>query len=297
MSFNSMSKVWAPDRPAFIIIGACKSGTTTMYDDLALHPEICLPEDKEPNILGESRDLERLQSRYRKHFKAALPGQHCGEASTYYTMIPEFGDVSERAYRLMGKQARLIYLMRDPIDRIQSHLVHDYSVGRIDGTDLDTAALTFSRYINWSDYPSQLRPWIDRFGRAAVLCIKFEDFIQHRLHFNQVACEHIGVDPLHAVVGESASNVRGTQRTNRINGSAGLMAALQRSTLIRQAVPTALRKVGKSLLQRRRPPLSEKLSAEARAELAQRFSDIHERLERLGVHGFDWRDRWVEKAL
>src|SRR5262245_34426917 len=84
--------------PDFLIVGAMKAGTTSLHRDLNLHPQIFLPEEKEPEGLCHDRVLSaRGRRRYARLFRPSRAGQMRGEASTAYTKLPEWQGVPARA--------------------------------------------------------------------------------------------------------------------------------------------------------------------------------------------------------
>src|SRR5690606_18597197 len=114
--------------PDFLIIGAQKAGTTTLFRDLETHPQIAFSYHKEPHSLCYDQVLTpRGQRRYSDYFVHIKPGQICGEASTGYTRFPQFQGVAERALRVLGPDLRLIYIVRNPVDRVVSHHHHSVS--------------------------------------------------------------------------------------------------------------------------------------------------------------------------
>lgn len=85
-------------RPDFLIIGAMKAGTTTLYRDLVDHPNIFLPEQKEPNTLVMyGSDMRRIIDDYASLFARSPQDAICGEASTAYTKRPDNEGVAARA--------------------------------------------------------------------------------------------------------------------------------------------------------------------------------------------------------
>ena len=98
-----------------------KAGTTTLYRDLYDHPEVFLPEEKEPDSLAYDDVLTTEGTRtYRGMFAGANDGQLIGEASTSYSKAPFFGDVPSRALRLCGSDLKIIYVVREPFERMVS---------------------------------------------------------------------------------------------------------------------------------------------------------------------------------
>ncbi len=89
-------------KPDFLVVGAMKGGTTTLYFDLGAHPDLHLPEPKEPEVLVRHADPAAIREAYAAHFRNARPGQLCGEASTVYTKRPDHEGVAERARQASG---------------------------------------------------------------------------------------------------------------------------------------------------------------------------------------------------
>lgn len=181
--------------PDFLIIGAQKAGTTTLYRDLLANPAIFLPIDKEPGNLCEDNVLtDTGRSAYVRHFAGARSHQTCGEATTGYTKRPDIPGVPARARRLLGEQLKVIYLVREPISRIISHHHHELTSGRV-SCGIDEAVRTIPRYIDYSRYAMQITPWLNELGRAQVLIIHFESYIETRVKTLDSVCKFLGVAP------------------------------------------------------------------------------------------------------
>ncbi len=179
--------------PGFLIIGAMKAGTTTLYRDLVDHPEIFLPQEKEPETLVRFEDEDsRILEDYQSLFRPAAPGQLLGEASTAYTKRPEHEGVAARALRICGPQLKVIYLTRDPIGRIVSQFKHEAALGLVSGP-LNETVLHDERFVAFSRYDWQLAPWKQALGPDNVLVIGFEDYIAHRAEIVGKVCRFLGV--------------------------------------------------------------------------------------------------------
>jgi hypothetical protein len=110
--------------PNLIIIGAGKAGTTSLHRYIAVHPEVWMPwpEDspvKEMRYFWRDNWRER-RAWYESHFETDRPVR--GEATPGYTFYPFQPGVPKRIHELCP-DAKLIYIVRDPIDRVLSHLV------------------------------------------------------------------------------------------------------------------------------------------------------------------------------
>jgi hypothetical protein len=109
--------------PDFLGLGVQKGGTTTLHTLLAAHPQLMLPESKELHFF--SLHYGRGEDWYRQQFAAATPNQRCGEITPYYIFHPL---VPERIQRCCPK-ARLIVLLRDPVERALSQFFHSQRLG------------------------------------------------------------------------------------------------------------------------------------------------------------------------
>jgi len=166
--------------PDFLIIGAMKAGSTTLYADLAAQPSVFMSPVKEPHDLSSPDVLaEGGRKRYARLFAKARPDQICGEASTSYSMLPVFAGVAERARRLLGRDAKIVYIVRNPIERTISQHFHVYSRHGAD-EDINEAVRSDDRLLNFSRYDMQLAAWLKEFDDNAVHLVRFEDFIADR---------------------------------------------------------------------------------------------------------------------
>ena len=110
--------------PTFFIIGAPKTGTTSLHYYLDQHPEIQMSAIKEPSFFAwpSSSQSDRRQVKsladYERLFDRASPVR--GEASPNYTMYPLRQGVPERIAALVP-DAKLVYVVRDPVERTVSH--------------------------------------------------------------------------------------------------------------------------------------------------------------------------------
>lgn len=114
--------------PSFIIIGAQKSGTSSLYAYLASHPRIVKAAWKEVGFFG--RRFSKGERWYRAHFPLTHRLEHrnatTGEATPYYLYHPQ---AAARIARLLP-EVRLIALLRDPVNRAISHYWHQVKRGR-----------------------------------------------------------------------------------------------------------------------------------------------------------------------
>lgn len=161
--------------PSFVIIGAMKSATSTLYEQLGRQAGIFLPALKEPNFFSNDEEYSKGIDWYCNLFNAASAQDILGEASTHYTKLPTYPQTVARMQSWLDKP-RLIYVMRDPIDRLISQYIHEWSQGEIHCT-LDKALESRPELVSYSCYAKQLAPFFAAFGKSAVLPVFFERLI------------------------------------------------------------------------------------------------------------------------
>ncbi len=158
--------------PDFIIIGAMKCGTSTLQAQLGEQPGILMTTPKEPNFFSDDEIFARGGDWYSALFEGARPGDLKGEASTHYTKQPTYSQTVDRLVAA-APNAKLIYLMRHPIDRLVSHYIHEWTMGAV-AKSLDDAADPAAPYVAYGQYYRQLAPYIERYGKECILPVFLE---------------------------------------------------------------------------------------------------------------------------
>lgn len=180
--------------PDFLVIGAMKSGTTSLFFDLRVNPRLHLPE-KEIGVLASDAVLETEGRRaYAEVFDGARPDQLCGDVSTTYAKLPDVSGVAQRARRVLGADTRIVYLVREPLARALSHHHHDVA-GRSMAPDVDRAVREEPALVDYSRYWMQLQPWLEAFGDERVRLVRFEDFVADRRGEVAALSRFLGVEP------------------------------------------------------------------------------------------------------
>lgn len=160
--------------PNLFIIGAMKSGTTSLHNYLQEHPEIFMSKFKEPQYFSRIEYSSETHAAYLSLFNGSENMRFRGESSTNYTKSPLFSGVAKRIHEF-NPEARLIYLMREPFDRAISQYKHHVRMGR-ESRNLRSAFHSESEYFANSYYAMQLRPYFELFGKDAVFLSTFEAF-------------------------------------------------------------------------------------------------------------------------
>ena len=163
--------------PNLFVIGAMKSGTTSLHNWLGQHPEIFMSSVKEPGFFVEQLTWKKGWSWYQSLFADAGDAKVIGESSTEYTKLPYYKNVVGQIEK-HAPDAKFIYLMRDPIERTISHYWHNVrSRNKNDRRDLMTALKNDAALIHFSNYAQQLVPYFDAFGADRVFVLTMEELL------------------------------------------------------------------------------------------------------------------------
>ena len=194
---SSLSPARSPETRAtthadFMIIGAQKSGTTSLAYQLAQHPALSICGQKEPHYFSKSKDWQADLARYHKLF-SPQDGQLCFEASTSYSFLPEYPETAQRL-RDYNPDLKLIYILRHPVERIRSHYLHRVRRGKVfrpPGAEIRRNPI----YLDRSRYATQIRPYLELFPAEHVLILIFEEYAADpQAAFGRVA-DLLGVSP------------------------------------------------------------------------------------------------------
>jgi hypothetical protein len=297
--------------PNFFVIGVPKAGTTALHVALAQHPRLYMSEVKEPKFFlcdgppptrggpGDAKSFrERIWRRdeYEALFARAPEGALCGESTPFYLYDPD----AQRRLHEAVPDARLIAVLRDPIDRAHSNWTHLWSAGLEPEGDFVTACrlerrraeagwAQFWRYLDLGRYGEQLQRLYTRFGRGQVLLLRYRQLRDEPVPTLDRICRFLGVEPglLREVPAANVTTHATASLKNRM-----LSALLRALSAVDQYLPGPIVRRGGDALsrliqseQRRRSPLT----AEQRAELIPHFAADVALLEELtGASFADW---------
>jgi len=180
--------------PNFFVIGAQKAGTTRLCNLLVRHPLVAIP-DKEPSYFQSPRTMAQRAQWYRTIFEEVgdLPAQ--GDGSTHYSMCDIYPGTAQRIYEF-NPDARIIYMVRHPLRRIESAWHQMLSTGRAN------AHLGFEHTLRKTDlliepslYWKQLSEYRRFFPDDQIRVGFFEEFIADELTELRTCLSFLGVDP------------------------------------------------------------------------------------------------------
>lgn len=240
-----------------------KSGSTTLHELLAEHPDISMSEPKEPCYFVDPRLLETLwpemwemgfwknEQAYLHLFDGKPAARYFGESSTDYTKRTKIDGVVERI-AAFSPDARFIYIMRDPVERTISHYWH-MAEHRAETRPPLRAIMDDPHYTDVSNYAMQLAPYIERFGRERLYVLSFEELIRDPARAVREVFAWLGV-PTDFVPTTltAAHNVTPAEVRQRRPGM-GWLHRLRRSALWHRfgaLTPAPLRKLGVRLIEK-----------------------------------------------
>ena len=155
--------------PSFLVVGAMKAGTTSLWAYLRRHPDIWMPEEKELDFFVAEKRWGLGLGWYREQFDGADGAAAIGEASTNYAKHPLFAGVPERITATLP-DVRIVYVVRHPIDRIVSHYRHAIGAGW-EKRPIARAVAADPQYLDVSRYAMQLERYLDHVDRERVLVV------------------------------------------------------------------------------------------------------------------------------
>lgn len=275
--------------PTFLVIGAMKAGTSSLWLYLAEHPDIYMaPTDaptKELDFFTDRGHWHRGVEWYRAQFAGAGSCTAVGEASVNYSKHPLHRGVPERAAAVVP-EARLVYLIRHPLDRIVSHYRHAMAEWAAPQPLAEAVLDDHPQYLTPCRYAEQLERWLEHFPRDRIHVVTTEDLAHDRAGVVAGVCRFLGVDDVWIPPSLGTTlNAAGTQRFQP-----RYLRKLRRSRAYEAVRPLVPARVRARLFQRATTVRSDDridptLTPEVRAEILQRLRPDLLRLREL-LDGF-----------
>ena len=235
--------------PDFFIVGAPRCGTTSLYEYLRKTDGIFMSQIKEPNYFSRSvipddyifapiRDKEK----YLNLFKKATNNQLVGESTSTYHEDPGAPSLIHEA----NPDARIIIMIRDPIERAFSHYLYFLSMGiekrdfskaikeNEEGKDLSTGR----NYLNSSLYSNSIQKYFDLFGKNNVIVIIFDDFKNDTKKMFEDVLKFLNLD---SQIPEDIDTIYNKYSLPRGNISKKILQSTTITRLARKFIPVSIR--------------------------------------------------------
>lgn len=215
----------------FAIIGAQRSGTTSLWMHLSSHPSISMPSDKEAPFFSNDNRFQMGLKRYLGRYFATAPADTLwGTASPQYMRgtLDATPDKIARRISEVAPDLRMIAILREPISRAQSQ--HRYAVRRGQETrSFEEAAWELlqperleegrtqpsktNTFLVLGEYGRILRSYAELFPREQLLILFTSDLDERPLEVASSCFGHLGVDPDHVPPGLESRHHQGGSST------------------------------------------------------------------------------------
>ncbi len=174
----------------FVIVGAQKCGTTSLAEHLSQLSSISFCKEKEPHYFSKINDWQKHLDEYHKLYKQEK-NKIYGEASTTYSFCDEYPNAISNLHKY-NNNMKLIYIIRDPVARIESHYNHRLRNGKLNSSFIDAIG-THPCFIERSRYYYQLQHIYKTFPKDQVQILFFDDLIIKPHKVISQACEFLKV--------------------------------------------------------------------------------------------------------
>ncbi len=171
-----------------LIIGAQKCGTTSLFQYLAKHPQICECTQKEPFFFADDQRFSRGLPYYFSLWNWQNQHQIALEASSTYTMQPMYSRVAQRIAQVEEVEFSFLYIMRNPFERIESYVRHALSIGVLKKAEVTEDNISISKYAY------QLDSFVELFGRSRLHVLTLESLKKHPQQELQKIYGFLGID-------------------------------------------------------------------------------------------------------
>lgn len=264
--------------PRFIIIGAMKAGTSSLFQYVASHRDVVSSSVKETDFFKTDDDFAKGRAWYESLFQG--PGRHAFEASPNYSKRHIFPGVPRRMHSLVP-DAKLIYVLRDPVERLISHYLHNYALGLESSALEDIVRDPRSNYILSSAYYYQWEAFLEYYGPEQALLVESEELKIDPAFVLDRVFRFVGIP---ADYDASVLNRRFHESSAKRRPS-----ALERALLARTSRPTVQRVIRGATRVFRTPVERPPLSADALHSIRAALADDVARLRRFSGLAFS---RW-----
>ncbi len=179
--------------PLLLVVGAQKSGTATITEDLRACQNLHVPDDiKEASGLCWNPSLPLWSLRYAWQWRSIGPGQVAVDVSTRYTMAPRVKLPHLATLAGSKRDVRVVYVLRDPLERAISHHHHDTLLG-LCSEPADAAMTNDSAFVANSCYGRQLQVWAEHIAPENIKLIAFDHYVENRNAVISELCDWLGV--------------------------------------------------------------------------------------------------------
>jgi len=182
-------------KPKFFIIGAAKAGTTSLAQQLSRHPDIFIPPKKELVFFNYQEPTRENINGYEASFRTDKTARISGEASPQYS----FGETFPLCAARMAEycpHAKIIYIVRDPVVRMQSHILQIRNWGGAGDESVEKIIQRYPQVVGASMYGARIADYRRFFPKDQLLVIPFEKLVDTACGWLRWVTDFLGVEPL-----------------------------------------------------------------------------------------------------
>ncbi len=177
-----------------LIVGAPKCGTTSLFTYLSQHPQVAPCHKKEPNFFSDDEVWNRGWEWYCQLWDMTASGVVTAlEASPSYTV-----KAATSAERIASVQAdfRFIYMMRNPLERVESAFYHNYyrDGEKKHDSQEDAFKSLLPKTIGVSKYAENIKEYYQRFSSESILLLQLEDLKHNPTQMMRRICQFLEID-------------------------------------------------------------------------------------------------------
>ena len=182
--------------PNLLIVGAAKSGTTSLHNYLKQHPDFFMTDHKEPHFLINNEiGVKRVHkavttlSDYQKMFEGSSEYKYRGESSVMYLPFPDITIRNIKKY--LNKDVKIIIILRNPVERAFAGYLHNVRYNTSENLSFEEAIekseeryqktndmTPDTRYLHVGMYYNQVKKYMDEFGKNVHVVI-YDDYVSN----------------------------------------------------------------------------------------------------------------------
>ncbi len=182
--------------PNLLIVGAAKSGTTSLHNYLKQHPDFFMTDHKEPHFLiNNDVGVKRVHkavttfSDYQKMFEGSSEYKYRGESSVMYLPFPDITIRNIKKY--LNKDVKIIIMLRNPVERAFAGYLHNVRYNTSENLSFEEAIekseeryqktndmTPDTRYLHVGMYYNQVKKYMDKFGKNVHVVI-YDDYVSN----------------------------------------------------------------------------------------------------------------------
>lgn len=240
--------------PNLFVVGAMKSGSTTLHDYLAEHPQIFMSPEKEPGYFVPELWERKGDKAYHRLFERAQGEKYIGESSTHYTKLPTYSGVAERIHHF-NPNSKIVYIVRHPLQRTISHYLHnrrDLSM-HAENRPIAKAIAQDNTYTAYSNYAMQIRPYYELFGKENVQILIFEELVASPEKVLKELFDWLNVEPVVSTTNSKKSNATPTfAKTVRGFGILNMLRYSSLWGILSPFIPQGIKSLGNQMAEETR---------------------------------------------